>query len=1309
MSKKQTPAQIAEALGKYISKQETTLKRYPVGPLANAARKNLAKGQAALQALKGKSEQMRTRMQSQLKGKQAPMQMTGGGDTPDEAGTSTYDAATDLIRQQLIAEGDGISQGRGAHFAALYDIHIANGASPKVALAMTSVAKKESDGNAAAIESGNYRYSSAKNNFANFNGVSEDDFNKLKYQADENGNITYLKDAQGKIRKDQYGNKMVDTNVNPVLSKEVRDANIFNKAYDKGKKGKELGNTATGDGYKYRGRGQFQLTGRANYAALGKWAKEKGYVDDADYYLKNPDEVATLAKAGQVGEFWFYGKDKFKDSMGFDIGTEDPSNEQLALAMDQTYARVRGATGQASTNATRTLYAGGIKKMRTFTGDIIEDVDGEAPTYDYYDTYLQDNYHETVIKDGKEKIKIKGFKPSDYDKMAANVLGLPEDTKLTDAQRREAQKQLNLTGGAVDGEFGNNFLSAYALRQAEDARKAAERDVETIDPIAPKPAGPIPSKTDRSIRELDALAPLQIPTDTPPAVLEEGPYQEQLAQAQDERAAALQAKIISDRERQRALEESRDLVQQDLVAQPDATAVAGLGVGIPDLNPAVPADPTVTTLEDQLAQRQANLESLPLLPVRGQTLPTVTVTAGVNPLAPRTVSQVPNELPERNVYQNADSLPGGFLDQFSMQESNLEAGRNSMLQQMRDSDEYSRRDVRKIKKDPDLLQRMYMQFLGEDGDPMNQLLPPNPLNRLGGTPKMTWGGDVGDPLGNVQLTPEQRGGVLDPNTNTYSYPSGSIVHEASRVKQLKEAGEWEQPKPTSYDYSLVEQNDFVQPRMDFNRYFDLTSFSDNELLYDTIGRPYVARDSRTNELVHFTKDMYAKTVTGNKRQQDVIDNAFGRSGTMIQTGNKNMSESTYPNVQSTGQYLHDISNYQLTTSSDPDVPPVQVDTPVYTDSSASEVANRAPGQPLARGVLKVAQEDRAVPNGLSFKGEELYDIHGVLQGVNRGAGVLEKPDGTTQQLFVPRSAGDEGRNSAPVFYNKDGQIIGRYLGGGNFGVTQGNTEVTAASSLERWKRGNTEGNRRNALRDADSSINPYQGGVSEPTSGTGATVPEQRSAEDEAAAAGQNSETDLTQLPTVPPKTFNLKPGAVSAVQGIPALAALASVPIQREALNNMQAPQNPTTMNIPAFNYRSNISQQLQDARSGVNALSRNNNLDSSTAAANRQGLLAQRFRQENRLYNQDSAEYQRQRNAYDLRSLQADQYNTQLRNKYLEDLRTFNNTSTILDAQIKQQPLNILSASASDYLKNIYGPNQQVALAGLGRNFDTGLLEQG
>lgn len=79
----------------------------------------------------------------------------------------------------------------------------------------------------------------------------------------------------------------------------------FNK-YEPGTKlGKALGNTQPGDGFKYRGRGLVQITGRANYA---KVSKEFG-ID----LLGNPDLALDLDLAARilvVGTMkgWFTGK-----------------------------------------------------------------------------------------------------------------------------------------------------------------------------------------------------------------------------------------------------------------------------------------------------------------------------------------------------------------------------------------------------------------------------------------------------------------------------------------------------------------------------------------------------------------------------------------------------------------------------------------------------------------------------------------------------------------------------------------------------------------------------------------------------------------------------------------------------------------------------------------------------------------------------------------------------------------------------------------------------------------------------------------
>ena len=57
------------------------------------------------------------------------------------------------------------------------------------------------------------------------------------------------------------------------------------------------GNEASGDGYKYRGRGIFQLTGKGNYLAFD------AFVKDADI-VANPDLVSKQYAMLSAGWFW---------------------------------------------------------------------------------------------------------------------------------------------------------------------------------------------------------------------------------------------------------------------------------------------------------------------------------------------------------------------------------------------------------------------------------------------------------------------------------------------------------------------------------------------------------------------------------------------------------------------------------------------------------------------------------------------------------------------------------------------------------------------------------------------------------------------------------------------------------------------------------------------------------------------------------------------------------------------------------------------------------------------------------------------
>lgn len=78
---------------------------------------------------------------------------------------------------------------------------------------------------------------------------------------------------------------------------EQGDKHYFDKYEPHTPLGKKLGNTEAGDGFKYRGRGIFQLTGRSNY----KRYSELLGID----LLKNPDEASKPAVACHIAcEYW---------------------------------------------------------------------------------------------------------------------------------------------------------------------------------------------------------------------------------------------------------------------------------------------------------------------------------------------------------------------------------------------------------------------------------------------------------------------------------------------------------------------------------------------------------------------------------------------------------------------------------------------------------------------------------------------------------------------------------------------------------------------------------------------------------------------------------------------------------------------------------------------------------------------------------------------------------------------------------------------------------------------------------------------
>ena len=82
-------------------------------------------------------------------------------------------------------------------------------------------------------------------------------------------------------------------------TKELGNKNYFRK-YDVGKLKNMLGNLKDGDGYKYRGRGLIQITGRANYQAF---QNSKYCSDDI---MENPKLLELPLLATKSAMWWWW-------------------------------------------------------------------------------------------------------------------------------------------------------------------------------------------------------------------------------------------------------------------------------------------------------------------------------------------------------------------------------------------------------------------------------------------------------------------------------------------------------------------------------------------------------------------------------------------------------------------------------------------------------------------------------------------------------------------------------------------------------------------------------------------------------------------------------------------------------------------------------------------------------------------------------------------------------------------------------------------------------------------------------------------
>jgi putative chitinase len=101
------------------------------------------------------------------------------------------------------------------------------------------------------------------------------------------------------------------------------------------------GDEASGDGWKFKGRGYIQLTGKDNYKAFSGWAKEPSI-------MENPDQVAEDKYAG-LSAIWFWNKNGLNK-------IADTDNLRDNSTVEKITKRVNGGTHGISDRIERFNY-----------------------------------------------------------------------------------------------------------------------------------------------------------------------------------------------------------------------------------------------------------------------------------------------------------------------------------------------------------------------------------------------------------------------------------------------------------------------------------------------------------------------------------------------------------------------------------------------------------------------------------------------------------------------------------------------------------------------------------------------------------------------------------------------------------------------------------------------------------------------------------------------------------------------------------------------------------------------------------------
>ena len=172
----------------------------------------------------------------------------------------------------------------------------------------------------------------------------------LDYSVDGLMSFSYFKNHPDEA--EQYGRKEKFEGKKKIITQKANQEIIGNIIYADENRGEKykLGNTQEGDGWKYRGRGIIQITGREIYTGFNEYAHEMKLVDDEVNFIDNPQLIAENITCAFMSAAYYWNKETNKL---YDIADESKSDSENESVVNKITNRING--GASKENRTKRI------------------------------------------------------------------------------------------------------------------------------------------------------------------------------------------------------------------------------------------------------------------------------------------------------------------------------------------------------------------------------------------------------------------------------------------------------------------------------------------------------------------------------------------------------------------------------------------------------------------------------------------------------------------------------------------------------------------------------------------------------------------------------------------------------------------------------------------------------------------------------------------------------------------------------------------------------------------------------------------